>query len=389
MADMDAQALAAANSAPATASGVLVVDLAAIARNYQLVRRAVGKAEAAGVVKANAYGLGMVDVARALAAVGCRTFFVATYTEAEALRGILPDARIYALNGLPPGTAADYAALRVHPVLGGMGEVAEWLGYCRRSAAPAPAALHIDTGMNRLGFKARECRELAAGKSLEAFPVSLIMSHFACADVDHDMNARQCDTFQELTPQLRPSPHVPLSLAASAGALAGRAEFHFDLVRPGIALYGGNPFTEKPNPMEPVVRLYGRIATVGEAREGETVGYGAGRTLNRPTRYITVTAGYADGYYRALGSADGREGSFAHLGEHRLPVLGRISMDLTIFDATDVPDAALARGRFVELMGPRFTADTVAACAGTISYEVLTSLGSRYHRIYIGAKNSN
>lgn len=389
MADMDAQSLAAASSAPATANGVLVVDLAGIARNYRLVQRAVGRAETASVVKANAYGLGVAPVARALAAEGCHTFFVATFAEAEALRGILPDARIYALNGLPPGTAADYAACRVHPVLGSIGEIAEWTGFCRRSAASAPAALHIDTGMNRLGLKLDEIRALAASNTLDTFPVSLIMSHFACADVEHGKNTEQCERFQELAAQLPPLPHVPRSLAASAGVLAGRPEFHFDLVRPGIALYGGNPFTGKSNPMEAVVRLYGCIAMVGEAGEGETVGYGAGLTLQRPTRYVTVTTGYADGYFRALGSADGREGAYVYIGEHRLPILGRVSMDLTVFDATDVPETLLARGRFVELLGPRFTADTAAACAGTISYEVLTSLGQRYHRIYIGAKSGD
>jgi alanine racemase len=210
------------------------------------------------------------------------------------------------------------------------------------------------------------------------------MSHLACADEpDHPKNTAQLKSFVALSAQIPPATR---SLANSAGVFLG-PPYHFDLVRPGIALFGGNPFADKPNPMEPVVRLYGRVAVIGEAAAGETVGYGAVQHLTRRTRYVTVTAGYSDGYFRALGSSDGHEGAFATLGYYRLPILGRVSMDLSVFDATDTPENAIRPGDFVELLGARVTADDVALRAGTINYEVLTNLGRRYHRIYIGAKN--
>ncbi len=208
------------------------------------------------------------------------------------------------------------------------------------------------------------------------------MRHLACADrPDQAKNAEQRKHFADFAAKL---PKMPLSLANSAGTLIG-PDYHFDLVRPGVALYGGNPFARRPNPMKPVIGLYGRIAQIGEAHPGETVGYGAAVTLTRPTRYVTVSAGYADGYFRALGSTDAQAGARAYLDGRPIPILGRVSMDLIVFDVTDVPPDAVRRGGFVELFGPSFTADDAAALADTISYEILTSLGSRYTRIYLGA----
>lgn len=392
-ASTDVRALAAARAAPATANGVLVVDLDALARNYAKLRALAAPAECGAAIKAEAYGLGADEVARTLFDAGCRTFFIASQAEGAALRATLPDATIYALNGLPPGTAADFARADVRPVLGSMREIDEWKAYCRAQNDARPAAIQIDTGMNRLGIKAADCEtlrelppepETSAAALAPAFPVSLVMSHLACADeADHPKNAAQLKAFVALSALIPPATR---SLANSAGTFLGTA-YHFDLVRPGIALYGGNPFTGKPNPMEPVVRLYGRVAHVGEAESGETVGYGASRHLLRHTRYVTVTAGYADGLFRAAGSRDGHEGIFATAGEHRLPILGRVSMDLSVFDATDTPENTIRPGDFVGLLGARFTADDVALRAGTISYEVLTNLGRRYHRIYIGTKN--
>ncbi len=343
------------------------------------------------MVKANAYGLGVDDVAPALIGEGCRTFFVATLAEARAVRALAPRATIYALNGLLPGTAENFASIDARPVLGSMAEIEAWNGFCASRGAPLPAAIHIDTGMNRLGIKAADCDLLREPPPLDggpggqrAFPVSLVMSHLACADEpNHPANGRQLKAFVTLSAGL---PAAGRSLVNSAGIFLGR-DYHFDLARPGIALYGGNPFADRPNPMEPVAHVYARVASIGEAQAGETVGYGGVRRLIRPTRYATAAAGYADGYFRALGSSDRRDGASAWAGDHRLPILGRVSMDLSVFDITDMPAGALRPGDFIELIGHRHTADDAAACAGTISYEVLTSLGQRYRRVYFGGNS--
>jgi alanine racemase len=371
---------------------VLVIDLSALTRNYAKLRALAAPAECAAAIKADAYGIGMTQAALALTNAGCRTFFVATLAEAKELRALLPDAVIYVLNGLPSGTAEVLAAMSVRPVLNSLPEINEWNTFCRNMGMPLPAAIHIDTGMNRLGVKGAACETLLdPPPELEhdllparAFPISLLMSHLACADEpEHQKNAAQLEAFRLLAGQISASAR---SLANSAGVLLG-APYHFDMVRPGIGLYGGNPRVQGPNPMEPVAHLFGRVAAVGIAGAGETVGYGATRRLTRPTRYVTVGVGYADGYFRSLGAPDGREGAVAYLGEHRLPILGRVSMDLTVFDATNLPQDAIRPGDLVELMGAHYTVDEAAARAGTINYEMLTNLGARYHRVYIGAKN--
>ena len=364
-----------------SANGLLTVDLAALQRNYRKLARTAGPAECAAVVKADAYGLGIGRIAPALAAAGCRTFFVATLAEAQKLAGVLPDAQLYVLNGLFPGTAAEFSAIDARPVLGSMDEIIEWAGHSAGIEVATPAAVHIDTGMNRLGVKPDDYEALVvAGAILETFPTDLVMSHLACADTpDHPKNAAQRAAFAAIAGQL---PQIRRSLANSAAVFMGPG-YAFDLVRPGIALYGGNPFADRSNPMEPVIRLHGRIAQLGEAERGETVGYGATRTLTRRTRYATVAVGYADGYFRALGSTDAQDGAVGFLGEHALPILGRVSMDLIVFDVTDLPDGLAQRGGLVELIGERFTIDDAAAIAGTIPYEVLTSLGGRYQRIYM------
>ena len=382
-------ALAATASRP-SATGVLHIDLAAIQRNYRKLAALAGPAECAGVIKADAYGLGSAQVASALAAAGCRTFFVATLEEANTLNteglNVGHDAeavRLYVLNGLLPGTASEFAAIEARPVLGSMEEIVEWAGFGAATDDPVPAAVHVDTGMNRLGVKPAGYDALiGAADILQTFPTELVMSHLACADTpDHPKNAAQLAAFNAIAGQLPAD--MRRSLANSPGTFLG-PDYAFDLVRPGIALYGGNPFAGRPNPMEPVIRLYGRIAQLGEAERGETVGYGAARTLTRRTRYATVTTGYADGYIRALGSTDAHDGAVGWLGGKALPILGRVSMDLIVFDITDLPEGAAQRGGFVELIGEHYTIDDAAASAGTIPYEVLTSLGRRYQRIYTG-----
>jgi alanine racemase len=365
-----------------SATGVLTIDLGAIQRNYRLLCRQVAPAECAGVVKADAYGLGLAQVVLALAGVGCRTFFVATLAEARALRAVAPHAALYVLDGLFPGTASEFRAIGAQPVLSSLEEFDEWAG---DDSGARPAALHLDTGMNRLGVKPGDYAALiAARERLSALPVDLLISHLACADTpEHGKNAAQRAAFAGIAAQF---PGIRRSLANSATCFLG-ADFAFDLVRPGIALYGGNPFAGRANPMEPVIRLQGRIAQLGEAERGETVGYGAARRLTRRTRYATVTTGYADGYFRSLGSADDQEGAIGRIDGRPLPILGRVSMDLIVFDITDLPDGLAKRGALVDLIDDRFTIDDMAARAGTIPYEVLTSLGQRYQRIYTGLQN--
>jgi alanine racemase len=360
-------------------SSALVIDLGAVRRNYRVLRAVARGAECAGVVKGDAYGLGVRPVLESLLAEGCRSFFVATLAEARAVRELAPGAAIYVFNGLFPGTAGEFIALGAVPVLAGAEEAAEWRACC--GPRPHPAALQIDTGMNRLGFTAAElARSAGEGRLFASLPVALVMSHLACGDEpDHPKNRAQLEAFTALAPL---APPAPLSLANSAGVLLG-SEYHFDLVRPGVALYGGAPSAGRPNPMAPVVQLWGRIAQVHQASPGETIGYGAGRTITRPARVAIVSVGYADGYFRSLGSRDGEEGACAWFGDCPAPVLGRVSMDLTAFDVTEVPDRLARRGGFAELLGPHMSIDELAARAGTIGYEVLTNLGLRSERIYV------
>jgi alanine racemase len=312
---------------------------------------------------------------------GCKTFFVATLAEAQALRGLIANATIYVLDGLLPGTAGSFEDLNARPVLGSFAEVAEWAAFCDGHEVRHPAAIHIDTGMTRLGLSALDARQLATDTAmLGRIEPSVIISHLACADdADDPKNEVQLALFEEMSALF---PGVPRSLANSAGIGLG-PRFHFELTRPGISLYGGSARILGPNPMESVVSLYGRIAQVAWAERGETVGYGASQTLKRRTRVATVCVGYADGFFRAVSANGQREGPPGMIGEHRLPLLGRVSMDLTTFDATDVPKNLVQRGGWVELIGAHASVDDLAVFAGTIGYEVLTSLGRRYHRVYV------
>jgi alanine racemase len=371
----------AAADVPHGASGVLVTSLRALRRNYRALQAMAQPAETAAVIKADAYGLGALQVMPALEDEGCRTFFVATFSEAEAARRISSKATIFVLDGLLPGTADAFHKLDLRPVLGSMPELRESAAFNQNQSTKLPAGLHIDTGITRLGLTPADVKELAANHPtlLASSSPCLIMSHLACADEPgHPKNEAQRALFSELAASF---PGVPKSLANSAGIFLGKP-FHFDLVRPGIALYGGRPLSTAANPMEPVAWLYGRVAQVRWAQRGETVGYGAAQTLKRRTRIATSSVGYADGFFRALSASDLRDGPPAYVGKHRLPMLGRVSMDLITFDATEVPEGLVQRGGFVELLGERVTVDDLAAFADTIGYEVLARLGHRYHRIY-------
>jgi alanine racemase len=364
------------------ATAILTVDLAALVSNYRQLAELSAPAECAAVVKADGYGLGAAETATALWAAGCRNFFVATLAEARALRDVLPEAVIYLLNGLLPGTAASVRDCGVRPVLNSAEEISDWATLCRESGAKLPAAVHIDSGMNRLGLSPEEAAALGAQAELwNAFELALVMSHLACADEPgNPKNEMQRQSFEALRRLL---PNAPASLANSAGILLGK-DYHFDLVRPGIALYGSSPRGERNNPFAPVLRLEGRVLQIRNVPKGETFGYGARRTAQRPSRVATIAAGYADGLFRALGSSDDDDGLTAYVDGKPAPVLGRVSMDLITVDITDLPEDAVARGTLVELIGPNAKIDLVAEHAGTLGYEILTHLGPRYQRRYIG-----
>jgi len=340
-------------------------------------------AECGAVVKADAYGLGMAQAAPALARVGCKTFFVATLGEGGALRQLLPNVTIYVFAGLMPGTAEQYRKHDLRPVLNSAEEIREWAVFSAGAEGERLAcAVHIDSGMNRLGLSANEVDEVAALRDLwSAFTLSLVMSHLACADEPkHPKSEAQRNVFDRLRARL---PTAPASLANSAGILLGRA-YTYDLVRPGIALYGGKPCATGKNPFKPAVHLKGRILQVRNAAAGETIGYGATRSLKRASRIAIVSVGYADGFFRSLSNKDGEKGLAVYIAAHAAPILGRVSMDLITVDVSDVPERLARRGEWVELIGPNVPAQELAHYAGTIDYEVLTNLGRRAFRRYIG-----
>lgn len=351
------------------AGAILEIDLGAIVANWRTLRAKAAPAVCAAVVKANAYGLGAEPVARALAAAGCRMFFVATLDEGMALRravGAAPE--IAVLNGPPRGSVGEFVAHDLVPVLNELGQIGEW----QRGGAGRPAILHVDTGMSRLGLTTQEFAAILENPPAIAWRA--VMSHLACADdPGHSMNNAQRDRFAAAAARL---PGVAASLAASSGIFLGPA-YHFDLVRPGAALYGVNPQPGCPNPLRQPVRLCAKILQTRQIDRGETVGYGAAHVMAGPGRIATVAVGYADGWLRSLSQR-----GCGWLAGIRVPLIGRVSMDLMTFDVSAV-DPALARpGIMIELIGENYAVDDAAADAGTIGYEILTALGARYHRTY-------
>ncbi len=369
------QDLSAPDENRALGQAILTIDLGALADNWrQLAERAVD-AECAAVVKANGYGLGVEPVARALSAAGCETFFVAHLSEGEILRKLAPEVRIFVLNGLAPGASKIYARAGLIPVLGSLPELAQWSDFCRRDGAPHPAAIHIDTGMNRLGLSAADlprARALMAG-----FTPVLAMSHFVSAeDTSAPRNRRQIERFHEACNQLPP---LPASLCNSSGMFLEEAPF-LDLTRPGYALYGGNPTPGSDNPMRRVVGITAVVLQVRDIPGGETAGYNGRWTAPSRRKLATINIGYADGFLRS--GSEGEIGVDVFAGGTFCPVVGRISMDLSIIDISEA--ASLSRGDRVEILGPNIGVDDLAAQAGTIGYEILTNLGRRYHREYVG-----
>lgn len=359
------------------AASVLTVDLAAIRDNYRRLKARVGSRVSCGaVVKADAYGLGARQVAKALCVEGCDVFFVALLDEALALRPSLPcSATVVVLNGLPRGGADECATADLVPVLNSMAQIEDWSACGRRIGQALPAVLQIDSGMNRLGLMPRDVvRYLAERERHVGIDLRFVMSHLACADEPTgEANAYQRQMFARLTAGL---PGVPRSLANSSGIFLG-VDYHYDLVRPGAALYGVNPKPGSANPMRPVVRVTTQVIQLRDIAADDYVGYGWDFRATGAMQLATLSIGYADGLHRALAARGG-----VMLGGHRLPIVGRVSMDSLIVDVTAVPKEAIAPGTTVEVIGDHQTVDDLAAAMGTIGYEVLTSLGHRFTRIY-------
>ncbi len=350
--------------------------------NYRKFAELAVPAVAGAAVKADGYGLGIARVAPALRAEGCKVFFVALASEGLELRAILPDATIYVLNGLPEGAATEFARYSLRPVLCNLEEVDQWGAYCNTTGEKLPAALHIESGINRLGLTAKDVEQLAARPDgCSAFELTLVMSHLASGDdPDSPSNDEQVRTFNQLRSKL---PAAPASLANSAGSLLGR-DFAFDLVRPGIGLYGGRPRQAGENPMKTVVSLVAKIAQVRTVSAGQSVGYSGTWTAPQDSRIAVIPVGYADGYRRSLSSDPAKIDARVWVSGHYAPVIGRVSMDMITIDVTDLPPEIASRGAEVELIGGHVTADELAARAGTIAYEILTGLGSRFARVYSG-----
>jgi alanine racemase len=365
------------------AGAILTVDLAAIAANWRGLRdagRADGKPiDCAAVLKADAYGTGASIVGPRLAAEGCRQFFVAHIEEGIALRGVLPEHPIYVLNGLLPGTEADFVQYGLTPVMNHLGQLNAWRAAAQRFSRPLDAVIHIDTGMHRLGFSPEEGQMLGNDRArLRGLRLALLMSHLVVAEEpDNPINGEQLSRFRSF---VRTMPGAPASLANSSGIFLG-PDYHFDLLRPGAALYGINPLPGRPNPMLSTVTLHARILQVRRIDALQTVGYGAAWRSARPSRVATIALGYADGYFRTLINR-----THVHLAGHKVPVIGRISMDLVTIDVTDVPEADSQPGAGVEILGPHMTADDLAEHARTNAYEVMTALGRRYARVYLDSE---
>jgi alanine racemase len=369
-------------SDPALAGGVLSIDLVAIEANWKKLASTTVPVECAAVVKADAYGCGIEPVTRRLSRAGCRTFFVADVAEGRCVRAIAPDATIYVLNGVMPGSTPAFADDNLRPVINSTTELAEWDAFVSTKNWRGGAALHVDTGMNRLGITIDEAVAIAPRLQSENHGFTLLMSHLACAETpDHPMNDRQIRLFREIRIMYR---GVSSSLANSSGIFLG-GTMYCDLVRPGVALFGGNPTPGRKNPMVPVVELKGRIIQVRLVHKGESVGYGATFTAARPSRIAVVAVGYADGLLRSASAAKGKPAAEVIIAGKRCPIAGHVSMDLIAVDVTDLAEGTARRGDFATLIGEGMSIDELAAAMGTVSYEVLTNLGRRHYRVYKGA----
>ncbi len=367
------------------AGAVLTIDLAALVENWRTLRRKLSaRCDPGAVIKADAYGLGLEPVARALQAAGCSTFYVAHLDEGLALRPVVgPEARVVVMHGPNPGTEWDFAAHDLIPVLNSPDQIKGWGNFAQKNDVLMNSIVHVDTGMKRLGLSADEFAALIEDPDgfLGLTPLAL-MSHLACAEVSSDpMNEKQREMFASHLATFRSKfDDAKGTLVNSSGIFLGEV-FHYDFARPGVALYGVNPTPGQTNPMIPVVRLQAKILQVRRVNSAGTVGYGATYTAQDGSKLATVAVGYADGVLRSLSNA-----GHAYIDEFRVPVAGRVSMDLATFDVSNVPESILDTASAIDLIGRQYTVDDIARDAGTIGYEILTSLGRRYHRRYLPAQ---
>lgn len=366
------------------AGAVLTIDLGAIQKNWRTYQKAVGKSKncaVGAVIKASGYGLDARHVGVALGVSGCKTFFVASINEGIELRSVIgQDTEIFILSCPIGGNETDLVHYGLSPVLNSMEDIAVWKKFSSNTSAAAPAALHIDSGINRLGLGLDEVKLLKSKKdALKGLNISLVMSHLACADEQKNpMNNTQLATFQDALSSINGLAGVRTSIANSSGVFLG-PQYHLSLVRPGVGLYGVNPTPEKANPMAQVVRLQAKILQIREIDTPETVGYGATHKAGGKERIATIAAGYADGILRSLSNK-----GVAYVGEYPAPYVGRVSMDLITLDVSAIPKNLVHQGAMVDLIGPNNPVDDMAARAGTIGYEILTNLGPRYGRVYVG-----
>jgi alanine racemase len=364
-----------------TATAILTVDLDALAANWRLLDARLGTATCGAVVKADAYGLGAARVALALYHTGCRTFFVALVDEGIALRAGLPDdATIHVLHGPLPGAETACLEHRLLPVLNSLDQIERWQLLARRRGVALRAALQVDTGMSRLGLSVPQLRHLLSQpERLEGIELGLLISHLVSAEhADAEVNQQQQQLFAALAGELRRRhPRVRASLANSSGIFLGR-HFHFDLARPGAALYGVAPIAQAANPMRPVVRLQARMIQWRDIDAGDGVGYNHTWHASRPARVATLSLGYADGYLRSLSN----RAEVRFMGA-ALRLVGRVSMDTVTVDVSSVPAATLVPGALFDLIDEVADVNVLAEQAGTNAYEILTSLGARYRRVYL------
>jgi len=374
---------------PDSYSAALTIDIGAIVANYRLLAGRTAPAVCGAAVKADCYGLGAAMIAPHLRRAGCSHFFVATVDEGMALRPLLPGAKIYLMNGLPPGSERDVAGNELIPILNSMGELERWKT-ANRGLGARPAGLQFDTGLNRLGLSHDDALHLIADPHrLDGLDLALIMSHLSCADdPEHPQNRAQLRRFREITDSLRLPPRLGNSLGGNARALRSLAasssiflgsDYHFDLARPGAALYGINPVLGTENPLRQAVRLQAKILQLREVDLNMTVGYGASHQFRGPSVLATIGVGYADGIFRSLGN----RGAVFVAGQ-RAPIVGRVSMDLITIDVGHLPRGSVSPGMSVDLIGPDQNVDAMARDAGTIGYEILTNLGTRFQRRYVG-----
>lgn len=358
---------------------LLTIDLAALQYNWKRLAALAAPAECAAVIKADAYGIGQKMVMAALAKAGCKTFFVAHLDESTLVPELNRGIKIFVLNGIPDSRFPLSYNHNVIPVLGSVREVRQFKAGKLHLQRNQEVALHFNIGMNRLGFSESDIPELM--HEIKHVNPTLILGHFSSSEDPASLStAREAEIFARIRAAF---PHIPASLANSSGHFLDGPKY--DLTRPGYALYGGNPTPHLPNPMKPVVSLTTPILQLRAIEAGETVGYNNLWTAKRPTILATCSIGYADGLPRSAREIDSKPGASGFLSGIRCPMVGTISMDLTMFDVTDVPESLRFHGASIEILGPHQSIDDLAASANTIGYEILTRLGHRYRRTYLEA----